>query len=71
MIKKYIKIAKKLKDMILFRIKLYAMNEWFYFLGMNSWTLFPPSFYHTHTKDEIEHIKQETLRELRKLLQEI
>lgn len=63
-------MMKRLTDWILFRIKLWEMDWWFYFLGISGWALFPPSFYYTHTDEEVERIKKELIAELRKILEE-
>lgn len=61
---------RELVQKIIFRIKLREMDEWWYFTGANSWGLFPPSFYYTHTEEEIKRIKAETVAMLLKLIEE-
>lgn len=41
------------------------------FTDMCSWELFPPSFYKTHTKEEIEQATREAKERIRKLLDEL
>lgn len=38
-------------------------------LGMSCWEIFPPSFYRTHTEEEIRAAKEAVNRELDELLQ--
>lgn len=45
---KIIRIIKGWIDKIIFRIKLWEMDEWWYYTGGSCWGLFPPSFYYTH-----------------------
>ncbi len=63
-------MIKRITDRIVFHIKLLEMDLWFYFLGISGWALFPPSFYYTHTEEEIECIKEELETKLRKILEE-
>lgn len=42
----------------------------YYLAGRSCFSLFPPSFYITHTPEEAERIKKETIEELLKLLEE-
>lgn len=39
--------------------------------GGASWSLFPPSFYATHTKEEAEQAEREVLEECRKLREQL
>lgn len=41
------------------------------FTDMSSWELFPPSFYKTHTEEEIEQATREAKERIRKLLDEL
>ena len=41
--------------------KLKKMDDLWYFMGGNCFGLFPPSFYYTHSEEEIRRIKDETL----------
>lgn len=61
-------IIKGWIDKIIFRIKLSDMDRMWRFSGASCWELFPPSFYYTHTEEEIERIMAETDAELQELL---
>ncbi len=61
---------KKIKK-ILFRIKLWRIDDWWYYTEASSWELFPPSFYYTHTEEEIERITAETVERIQKLIDEL
>ena len=68
------KLARALKGVIekvKFRIKLKRMDDWWYFTGGNCFGLFPPSFYYTHTEEEVRRITDETLERLRSLIEEL
>lgn len=64
-INKYIELLRKLMEKIRFRMKLRQMDHWWYFLGCYEWSPFPPSFYYTHTEEEIKRITGEELDKLR------
>lgn len=68
--KKCMDVLKKLKNKIQFRMKLKEMDDWWYYMGGACFGLFPPSFYYTHTEEEIECIINETLAELRRMVDE-
>ena len=53
-IKKGIRIFREMIRKIVFRIKLREMDNMWYYTGASCWQLFPPSFYYTHTEEEIE-----------------
>lgn len=68
------KLAKALKgiiEKIRFRIKLKRMDDWWYYTGGNCYGLFPPSFYYTHTEEEVRRITDETVESLRALIKEL
>ena len=44
------------------------MDEWWYYTGASSWELFPPSFYYTHSREEIKRITAETVERIQKLI---
>lgn len=69
--RKCIKALKKAIKTILFKIKLYEMDKWWRITGKSGWSLFPPSFYHTHTEEEIERIQAETIERIKKLIDEL
>lgn len=70
-IRKCIDLLKNLIHKIWFRIKLKGMDDWWYYTGASSWKLFPPSFYYTHTEEEIERITDETLERLRATIEKL
>lgn len=37
-------------------------------MGGNSWGLFPPSFYYTHTQEEAERISAKAIEEIEELM---
>lgn len=61
---------RKLFEKILFRLKLMNMDFQWRMIGGNCFSLFPPSFYYTHTQEEIERITREEIAELKRMLQE-
>ena len=68
------KLARVLKGVIekvKFRNKLKRMYDWWYFTGGNCFGLFPPSFYYTHTEEEVRRITDETLERLRSMIEEL
>lgn len=62
------RVFQKKVQKILFQIKLWQMDEWWYYTGASSWELFPPSFYYTHTREEIDRITAETVERIQKLI---
>lgn len=60
MTRKLIKKIIKLYKNFIFKQKLREMDKWWDFMGGNCFGLFPPSFYYTHTEEEIEQITAET-----------
>lgn len=71
MIKAVVKFIKKIIQKIIFRIKLREMDEWWYMTGGSCFGLFPPSFYYTHTEEEIERITKETLDRCTELINKL
>lgn len=69
--KKIIEFLKNSMRKIIFRIKLKQMDDWWYFMGGSCFELFPPSFYYTHTEEEIERITAENLERIDKLINEL
>ncbi len=58
-VKKCVRFCKNVMHKIQFQITLQKMDfEWQYY-GRQCWQLFPPSFYYTHTKEEIQSIVAE------------
>lgn len=71
MIKKCAELLKNLVHKIKFRLKLKQMDDWWYFTGGHHYGLFPPSFYFTHTEEEIKRITDETMARLRAMIAEL
>ncbi len=61
---------RRLFEKILFRIKLWDMDRQWRMMGGNCFALFPPSFYYTHTPEEVERITREEIAKIRKILDE-
>lgn len=59
--KERITLVNDLFRKMIFHHQLKKMDEWWYFMGGNCFELFPPSFYYTHSEEEIKQIKDETL----------
>lgn len=70
-VKKWNRVLQGKVQKILFHIKLLRMDGWRHYTGAGSWELFPPSFYRTHTKEEIERITAETVERIQKLINEM
>lgn len=51
--------------------ELMVIDEMARFTGAISWMLFPPSFYLTHTQEEIEKAEAEQIAECERLLEEM
>lgn len=50
------------------RIWLRELDDRWWMMGGSCFGLFPPSFYYTHSKEEVSRIRQETLQELKDIL---
>lgn len=70
-IKKGIRIFREMIRKTVFRMKLQEMDRMWEFMGGSCWGLFPPSFYYTHTEEEIERIKKETIERLQQMIDEM
>ena len=68
---KLVKALKGISEKIRFRIKLKRMDDWWYYTGGNCYGLFPPSFYYTHTEEEVRRITDETVESLRALIKDL
>lgn len=68
---KIIGIVKAWIDKIIFRIKLSEMDSLWYYSGASGWELFPPSFYYTHTEEEIVRITAETKARIQALIDQL
>lgn len=66
--KKISAMIRKLLEKIKFERKKRRMDELWYSMGGNCFGLFPPSFYHRHSKEEIKQITGKTLATLRSIL---
>ena len=53
-----------------YRAKLRRMDEMWRWMGGSCWGLFPPSFYLTHTPEEVQRRKKEELDKLKAMLEE-
>ena len=69
--KRFVKLLKNIIHKIRFRIKLKRMDDWWYYTGGHHYGLFPPSFYYTHSEEEIKRITEETLARLRTMIAEL
>ena len=54
-----------------FKKKLQAMDAEAAYNGSLSWMLFPPSYYYTHTQEEIERDTEEAIKRLRQKIEEL
>lgn len=71
MIRTAIEKSKKLIQEIKFQIKLKEMDYSWYIMGEHCFELFPPSFYYTHTQEEIERITAETFERLQEMIEQL
>ena len=69
--KKCIAIFEDLFRKMKFRHKLKKMDDWWYFIGGNCFELFPPSFYYTHSEEEIKRIRNEVLAQAYSMLDQL
>lgn len=53
-----------------YKRKLREMDEMWRLMGGSSWGLFPPSFYLTHSPEEVQRRKKEELDKLKAMLEE-
>ena len=65
------RVLKGIIEKVKFRIKLKRMDDWWYYRGGGCFELFPPSFYYTHTEEEVRRITDETLESLRSMVKEL
>lgn len=61
---------KSLCEKIRFRRKLKDMDAFWYSFGGSCFGVFPPSFYYTHTQEEIEKLEKEEIAKLKKIAKE-
>jgi hypothetical protein len=62
---------KKLINKITSLIRLQMLDDEWYYTGASSYQLFPPSFYCTHIKEEIEHITAEEMEKIQMMIEEL
>ena len=62
---------KKIIKQIRFKRELQTMDDVDYLTGQSCFSLFPLSFYHTHTPEEIERITQEELAKIMEIIEQI
>ena len=67
---KVVDILRKPLCWILHKYKLYKMDRDFYMSPLHEGFLYPPSFYYTHTPEEIKEIEQKEIAELREMVEE-
>lgn len=70
MLKKIVDKIVKFFNKLKFRKKLRKMDEWWYLFGGSCFQCFPPSFYYTNTKEEIDRITREKIENLRAIMKE-
>ena len=68
MIAKIVKCGLKIYKSLKFKAQMRRLDKMWYFLGGNCFGIFPPSFYYTHTEQEIEQQKKETIEKLKAIL---
>lgn len=69
--KRIVKVLIKPFKKIIFWIKLKDMDVQWYWTGGSCFGLFPPSFYYTHTEEEIERITAETAERIGELIDQL
>lgn len=62
---------KKIIKQIRIKRELQIMDDVYYLTGQSCFSLFPPSFYYTHTPEEIERITQDEIRKIKELLEQM
>lgn len=65
---KIVKMIIKIYKMLKLNAQMRRLDKMWYFFGGNCFGIFPPSFYYTHTEQEIEQKKKETIEKLKELL---
>lgn len=63
--------VKEIVDTIRLKIKLDRMDRSYYMFGWSCFGLFPPSFYYTHTPEEVEEITNRELEKIKQMLDEM
>ena len=70
-IKRFVELYDDIKYKIWLRLVLKELDEWWRYTGGESWQLFPPSFYLTHSKKEIDRILTETETRIQALIDQL
>lgn len=65
-----VNLLKKLISKVKFKCKMIMLDMNWNFTNGRCFSVFPPSFYYTHSKEEAARIEKETKEELRKLINE-
>ena len=71
MTRKCVELLKNLIHTVWFRIKLWEMDDLWHYTGGSCFGLFPPSFYYTHSEEEIDRIMEETRARIQALIDEM
>ena len=66
-----VKFVRNIISKLRMKIKLERMDAFWRYMGQQCFGGYPPSFYYTHTKEEIERITKEDNEELRKLIDQL
>ena len=69
-LREFISAIKRICKKIKIYVKLKRMDERWYMLNGDCFGLFPPSFYYTHTEDEIKRITAAEIAKLKAILEE-
>ena len=69
--KEHITLLKDLWCKVKLFHKLKKIDDWWYFMGGSCFGLFPPSFYYTHSEEEIKRIRDETLAKAYSMLKQL
>lgn len=67
------RIKEKIRNMhkwLQTRRKLRRMDEIWRFYGGGCFGLYPPSFYHKHSKEEIERLEREKIAKLKEIIKD-
>jgi len=59
---------ERIYEKIRLRRKLKRMDSLWSLYGGSCFGLFPPSFYHKHSEEEIQRLQQEEIRKLKEIL---
>ncbi len=70
-IKKFARLLKKGIGKIFMWVKLKIMDWDWWSSGACHHALFPPSFYYTHTPEEIERIRAEKIKKIQEMIDQM